>query len=67
MVPIFLLGSAVYFGLQLTRSKLSHDKYMQEAKQQVLTLEAEIDVLQQNRATTVISDASSKKPSHWWW
>ena len=50
-------------GLQLTRSKLSHEKYMQEARQQVLALEAEIDVLQQNRATT---DASSKRSSRWW-
>jgi len=67
MVPVFLLGSAVYFGLQLTQSKLSHEKYMQQATQQVLALEAEIDVLQQSRATTPSPDASSKKPSRWWW
>jgi hypothetical protein len=40
---------------------------MQEATQQVLALEAEIDVLQQNPATTPSPDASSKKSSRWWW
>ena len=85
MVPVFLLGSAVYFvchfvlkrnpttdslflqGLQLTQSKLSHEKYMQGATQQVLALEAEIDALQQSRAATPSPDASSKKSSRWWW
>jgi len=67
MVPVFILGSAVYFGLQLTQSKLSHEKYMEEATQRVLALEAEIDVLQQNRATAPISDASPKTSSRWWW
>jgi len=83
MVPVFLLGSAVYFvclsqfqtpnnqthrslqGLQLTQSKLSHEKYMQEATQQVLALEAEIDVLQ--AMSPPIPDASMKKISRWWW
>jgi len=49
MVPVFLLGSAVYLGLQLTQLKLSHEKYMQEATNRVIALEAEIDALQEER------------------
>ncbi|KAF8803692.1 hypothetical protein BYT27DRAFT_7108842 [Phlegmacium glaucopus] len=69
MVPVFLLGSVIFFGLQLTQSKLSHDKYMREATQQVLALEAEIDALQRNRVespTAPIPDLSLKKSSRWW-
>ncbi|KAJ3487173.1 hypothetical protein NLJ89_g11740 [Agrocybe chaxingu] len=50
MIPIFLLGSAVYLGLELTQLKLAHEKYMEESEREVMALEAEIDVLQDRRA-----------------
>jgi len=49
MVPIFLLGSAVYLGLQLTQTRLSHEKYMVEAQERVEILEAQVDALQRSR------------------
>lgn len=56
-------------GLQFTQSKLSHERYMQEATQHVLALEAEIDILQQNQAdsSTLNPNVSPKKSSRWWW
>ncbi|CAA7259530.1 unnamed protein product [Cyclocybe aegerita] len=49
MIPIFLLGSAVYLGLELTQLKLAHEKYMEESEKEVMALEAEIDALQDAR------------------
>ncbi|KAG6855024.1 hypothetical protein C0991_005953 [Blastosporella zonata] len=72
MIPIFLLGSAVYLGLQLAQQKLSHEKYMQEALARVKALENEVDALQEKRATQTpvtisgaIVDTKSKKLA-WW-
>ncbi|KAI0069022.1 hypothetical protein BV25DRAFT_74418 [Artomyces pyxidatus] len=45
MVPIALLGSAVFLGLQLLQSRLSLEKYLDEARAQVDALEAEVDAL----------------------
>ncbi|KIY72945.1 hypothetical protein CYLTODRAFT_417457 [Cylindrobasidium torrendii FP15055 ss-10] len=42
MIPIFLLGSAVYLSLELWRVRLEHEKYMYEAGERVAFLEAEI-------------------------
>ncbi|KAF8974407.1 hypothetical protein BDZ97DRAFT_1911593 [Flammula alnicola] len=77
MIPVFLLGSAVYLGLQLTQLKLSHEKHMEEAMNRVQVLEAEIDALQLQRASQLeastpgaISSTApedSEKPSHWRW
>ncbi|PFH52515.1 hypothetical protein AMATHDRAFT_139536 [Amanita thiersii Skay4041] len=71
MVPIFLLGSAVYLGLQLTHLKLSHEKTMEEAATRVKQLEAEIEALQakyadQNKNTFSETKNASPKPSRWW-
>ncbi|KIK65435.1 hypothetical protein GYMLUDRAFT_38895 [Collybiopsis luxurians FD-317 M1] len=49
MVPIFLLGSAVYLGLQLAQMRLSHEKYMVEAAERVEILEAQVEALQRSR------------------
>lgn len=73
MIPVFLLGSAVYLGLQLVQLKLSHEKYMEEATARVLALEAEIEALQQKRAnqshsTPEIADnPPNEKPARWRW
>ncbi|THH08549.1 hypothetical protein EW146_g8954 [Bondarzewia mesenterica] len=45
MIPIALLGSAVYIGLQLLQSRLSHEKYLEEALARVNALEAQVDGL----------------------
>ncbi|KAJ3883136.1 hypothetical protein F5051DRAFT_392095 [Lentinula edodes] len=71
MVPIFLLGSAVYLGLQLAQTRLFHEKYMVEARERVETLESEIDVaLQRNRERepeTTPSKSPSDKSSWRFW
>jgi len=43
MIPIAILGSAIYLGLQLMQSKLAHEKYLDEAQQRVKDLEAEVE------------------------
>ncbi|ETW84325.1 hypothetical protein HETIRDRAFT_28617, partial [Heterobasidion irregulare TC 32-1] len=45
MIPIALLGSAVYMALQLLQSRLSHEKHLDEARSRINELEAEIDAL----------------------
>ncbi|KJA30123.1 hypothetical protein HYPSUDRAFT_32198 [Hypholoma sublateritium FD-334 SS-4] len=74
MIPVFLLGSAVYLGLQLTQLKLSHEKHMEEAATRVQILEAEIDALQKQRASELESSTQadnapthSTKSSWRWW
>ncbi|KAH9482850.1 hypothetical protein JR316_0004950 [Psilocybe cubensis] len=71
MIPVFLLGSAVFLGLQLTQLKLSHEKFIDEATARVAELEAEIEALQQQRAseTQTSSQAEPEAPtSRWrWW
>ncbi|KAG7097140.1 hypothetical protein E1B28_004518 [Marasmius oreades] len=64
MIPIFLLGSAVYLGLQLAQTRLSHEKYMHDAKERVERLEAEIESLQQDRHAA--STETIPKDRSWW-
>jgi len=75
MIPIFLLGSAVYLGLQLTQLKLSHEKFMGEAAERVRALEAEVDALRQQRENNIETvtppssaavNPSATKKSGWW-
>jgi len=66
MVPILLLGSAVYLGLQLTHLQLSHEKYMEEANERIKQLEIEIQTIQAKQD----EEAPVSKPvkaSRWWW
>jgi len=73
MIPVFLLGSAVYLGLQLIQLKISHEKYMEDAASRVLSLEAEIEALQQQRAIRSYATSNpppndnEKKTSRWSW
>lgn len=70
MIPIFLLGSAVYLGLQLAQQKLSHEKYIEEASQHVKTLEAEVEALQAEYMRRREGEASVQTPGNktWrWW
>jgi hypothetical protein len=72
MIPVFLLGSAVYLGLELTQLKLSHEKYMSDAAKRIDVLEAEIAALQAKRAReqqnnlSQSASASTTSP-RWWW
>ncbi|KDR83550.1 hypothetical protein GALMADRAFT_15877, partial [Galerina marginata CBS 339.88] len=73
MIPVFLLGSAVFLALQLTQLKLSHENFMEESTNRVTELEAEINALQQKRSTELKSPTLEitpiqKNPSRWrWW
>ncbi|EJD01048.1 uncharacterized protein FOMMEDRAFT_48005, partial [Fomitiporia mediterranea MF3/22] len=76
MIPIALLGSAVYIGLQLVRTKLATEKYLDEANARIAQLEEEIKRLQSEqeeeaRRTRNSEYAGGKKkrkePSRWWW
>jgi len=65
MIPVALLGSAVYLGLQLLQTHLSHEKYLDEAHARVRELEQEIDTLVSERRNISRSDAIGKeKPSN---
>jgi len=72
MIPIFLLGSSIYLGLQLTQLKLSSEKYMEEAQERVRQLEAEVTTLQERRLEeqSLRSGLPTPQPvaksSHWW-
>jgi len=46
MIPIFLLGSAVYLGLRLAQMQLAHEKFQVDATARIQVLEAEISELE---------------------
>ncbi|KAI0303151.1 hypothetical protein BC826DRAFT_869499, partial [Russula brevipes] len=52
MIPVALLGSAVYMGLHLLQTSLSHEKYLDDARLRVEELEREIDALTLARRNT---------------
>jgi len=62
MIPVALLGSAVYMGLQLLQTSLAHEKYLDEARARVQELEREIDSLvleRRNTSTTSTREAAT--------
>ncbi|KAF9057741.1 hypothetical protein BJ165DRAFT_70385 [Panaeolus papilionaceus] len=74
MIPVFLLGSAIFLVLKLTQSKLAHEKYLQEAHIRIQQLEAEVDSLQHQREIQqdTSSSTSNNKPedpksTRWFW
>jgi len=68
MIPVALLGSGVYMGLQLLQSSLAHEKFLDEAREQVHQLEEEVDRLQKQRALQELTVSSSRtsSTSTWW-
>ncbi|KAF9510063.1 hypothetical protein BS47DRAFT_1487645 [Hydnum rufescens UP504] len=46
MIPIFILGPAVYIALHLTQTYLAHDKYVLEARGRIAELQNELEKLQ---------------------
>ncbi|KAL5488150.1 hypothetical protein ACEPAI_6258 [Sanghuangporus weigelae] len=82
MIPIALLGSAVYIGLQLVQTKLATEKYLDEANSRIAQLEEEIRRLQSEQEARARALGSSGSPSksksgdgsdakrstsRWWW
>ncbi|TFK29292.1 hypothetical protein FA15DRAFT_664213 [Coprinopsis marcescibilis] len=72
MVPIFLLGSAVYLGLKLAQMKLSQERYLQDADSHVASLESEIAALEEKRQHTstvstpvLVSEPTTPRSSSW--
>lgn len=70
-IPILLLGSAIYLGLELWRVRLAHEKFMWEAEEKVKALEEEVNRLagaQKNGVgagtTSPTATASARR---WFW
>ncbi|KAF9821441.1 hypothetical protein IEO21_00687 [Rhodonia placenta] len=64
MIPVALLGSAVYLvsqGMRLLQASLSHEKYLEQAEARVKELEVEIETLMHAQAHG--QDASSEAHS----
>jgi len=72
MVPIFLIGSAVYVSLQLAQSYLSHEKYAIEARARIAELERELRELRAAQGQQSSLSPSSSAPTQnssflrWW-
>ncbi|KAH9844039.1 uncharacterized protein C8Q71DRAFT_731004, partial [Rhodofomes roseus] len=72
MIPVALLGSAVYLALRLAQAHLSHEKFLEEAHARVNALEEEIEALRNAQVTTTESSAQagpsggSASTSRWW-
>jgi len=70
MIPIALLGSTVYLGLQLARSKLSHEKQVVEAQERVSQLESRLMRLEseiENVSVKKVAPEEKSTPKYWWW
>jgi len=70
MIPVALLGSAVYLGLQLARTKLSHEKQLVEAQERVAQLEAHLKHLESRIGNVSVEEvAPDANPTrrYWWW
>lgn len=69
MIPVALLGSAVYLGMRLLQASLSHEKYLEQAEARVKELEVEIETLMHAQAhgQDASSEAVSRKSRWWFW
>jgi len=65
MIPIALIGSTVYVALQLVRTNLSHERYLEEARAKVKALEERLNGLEMKADSNrqISPNSSSKK---WW-
>lgn len=54
-------------GLQLSQSRLAHEKFLDEAREQVRQLEEEVDKLQKQRALQESTVSSSRTSTFKWW
>jgi len=67
MLPVALLGSAVYLGLQLTREILVHEKYLDEARARVKELEVDVAKLRAEKQNTVVPSTGKSTRSWFGW
>jgi len=70
MIPVALLGSTVYLGLQLARAKLSHEKQVVEAQERVSQLEARLRHLEsevENVSVKRVTPEGKPTKKYWWW
>ncbi|KZP24652.1 hypothetical protein FIBSPDRAFT_951049 [Athelia psychrophila] len=65
MVPVFLLGSAVYLGLSLAQGTLAHEKYLEEARAHVTELEAEVAELRAQATPSSSPDQNLTRKRSW--
>ncbi|EGO01846.1 hypothetical protein SERLA73DRAFT_177381 [Serpula lacrymans var. lacrymans S7.3] len=63
MIPVAILGSAVYLGLRLLQSDLAHEKDLEDAQAHIHELEHKVDALQAARRT-IASTGSASPPEH---
>ncbi|RDX53160.1 hypothetical protein OH76DRAFT_1399784 [Lentinus brumalis] len=73
MIPVALLGSAVYIGLRTWQQYLAQERFLEEAHAHVQQLEAEVIALREQQQTSEPSSPASstlpsetKKRSGWW-
>ncbi|KAI5118557.1 hypothetical protein M0805_002937 [Coniferiporia weirii] len=78
MIPVALLGSAVYIGLKLLQTKLATEKHLEEANARIRQLEEEVGTLlleQERQDSASMPNAprdghgldAKPTPSRWWW
>jgi len=70
MIPVALLGSTVYLGLQLARAKFSHEKQVVEAQERVAQLEARLKHLEsriENVSVERVAPEEKSTKKSWWW
>jgi len=70
MIPIALLGSTVYLGLQLARAKLSHEKQVIEAQDRVAQLETRLKHIESqigNASVEMVEPDGKPTKKSWWW
>ncbi|KAF7433233.1 hypothetical protein PC9H_005183 [Pleurotus ostreatus] len=75
MIPVALLGSAVYLALQLVQVNLAHEKHLDEAKARLSELETEVNALREERRQNLARASTSEtrdspnvgQVSHRWW
>ncbi|KAH9894289.1 hypothetical protein C8Q73DRAFT_790842 [Cubamyces lactineus] len=71
MIPVAILGSAVYLGLRTWQQHLAHERFLEEAQARVQELETEVTALRQQlqngaHASTPSTGLSNEKKSGWW-
>ncbi|KAI0637830.1 hypothetical protein C8Q77DRAFT_1153538 [Trametes polyzona] len=72
MIPVALLGSAVYMGLRTWQQHLAHERFLEEAQAHVQELEAEVTALRQQLQSSTGEQGSAQsvgstgKKSTWW-
>jgi len=72
IIPLILLGSCIYIGLQLAQSYLAHEKYLDGAHARIAELEGQLDELRRSVETPSHSEKNASianeqsKRGRWW-